>query len=160
MDTRLASLLEILQLNTRLFLNCLADVDDETAAKRPGGEANSIAFIALHVLDARYYLASLVGHEQTNPYKELLDPVNSIDELTQIPPLAGVRDAWRTVSSSLSDRLATLTAAELDNRAAQTFPVDDESLLGGIAFLQQHESFHIGQIAYLRRLLGLGSMSY
>jgi hypothetical protein len=74
--------------------------------------------------------------------------------------LAGVRDAWRTVSSALADRLATLTAAELDTRAAQSFPVHDESLLGGIAFLQQHESFHIGQLAYLRRLLGLGSMSY
>ncbi|HEX9723580.1 MAG TPA: hypothetical protein VGC53_04790 [Vicinamibacteria bacterium] len=43
----------------------------------------------------------------------------------------------------------------------QPFPIEDgKSLLGCITFLLEHEAFHIGQIALLRRYLGLGAMKY
>ena len=45
----------VLRLNTRLFLNCMEGVDDAVAARRPGPETNGMGFLALHLLDARYY---------------------------------------------------------------------------------------------------------
>ncbi len=60
----------------------------------------------------------------------------------------------------MSGRFPELPTAELGRESPQKFPVSDTSVLGGIAFLLTHEAFHIGQLAYLRKFLGLGPMSY
>jgi uncharacterized damage-inducible protein DinB len=152
-------LYEMLRLNTRLFRNCLDGVDDTSAQRRSRG-GNNMTFIALHLVDARCFLARYLGLEATHPYAEALSAVGSIDEMTEFPPLAGVITAWLEVSRLLAQRLPELSGAELRASSAQKFPVGDATLLGGITFLLQHESFHIGQMALLRRQLGLGPMSY
>lgn len=159
MNTRLSALIEILELNTRLFLNALDGVDDEKARARPAG-GNNMAFIACHLLDARCYLAGMIGIEYEMPYASLLDGARSVDDLEDYPPLDGVRDAWRVVSGLLSERMADMKDSELARTPSQRFPVSDRTLLGGIAFLLQHDSFHVGQLAQLRSQLGLGPMSY
>lgn len=159
MDPRIGPLLEILKLNTRLFLKCLDGVDDETAQRRPGGAVNNMTFVALHLADARCYLARYVGLDDENPFKHLED-VASIDEMKEFPAVAELRAVWRDVSDRLAERLSVLPSAEVDCESSQQFPVDDGTMLGGIAFLLQHESFHIGQLALLRRYFGLGPMSY
>jgi hypothetical protein len=159
MVPRIGPLLEILKLNTRLFLNCLDGIDDETAQKRPGDSINSMTFIALHLVDARCYLAGYLGLDYENPYKHLED-VASIEEMKEFPPVVELCAVWRDVSERLGERSAALSSAELGKESALQFPVDDGTMLGGITFLLQHESFHIGQLALLRRYFGLGPMSY
>lgn len=159
MNTRIAALHEILVLNTRLFENALAGVDDASARERPAG-ANSLGFVACHLLDARAFLADMLGIEYEMPYRELLDSARGIDDLNELPPMDGVRAAWHEVSDLLIDGFPQLKEARLAERTAQQFPVEDRSVLGGTAFLLQHESFHIGQLALLRRQIGLGPMEY
>ncbi len=60
----------------------------------------------------------------------------------------------------MSERFPALSAGELGRESPQEFPVNDGSLLAGIAFLLAHEAFHIGQLAFLRKYVGLGPMSY
>ncbi len=160
MEPALSPLLEQLNLNTRLFLNCLDDVDDATAARRPSAASNSLGFIACHLLDARCFLARYLALDVENPYQDLFDSVSGIDELDELPAIDGVRATWRHVSAALAQRLPTLTRAELTRESKERFPVDDPSVLGGIAFLLGHESFHIGQLAFLRKHYGLGPMTY
>ena len=74
--------------------------------------------------------------------------------------IEGIRVTWREVSDVLVERFGELSDLELKERAPVEFPVGDGTVLGGIAFLLQHESFHIGQLAFLRKMLGHGSMSY
>lgn len=159
MNTRIAALLEILELNTRLFLNALDGIDEKRARERPAG-GNNMAFVACHLLDARCYLAWMVGIEYEMPYASLLEDARSVDDLEEYPPLDGIREAWRVVSSLLTERLPGMKDSELARIPGQQFPVHDRTLLGGIAFLLQHDSFHIGQLAQLRSQLGLGPMAY
>lgn len=56
MDPRLASHCKVLGLNSRLLRNCLAGVDDAKARTRLGGHTNNMAFLALHLEDARHTL--------------------------------------------------------------------------------------------------------
>ncbi len=160
MHPQIAPLCEIATLNSRLFLNALEEVTDEQARQRPAGVANSMVFVALHLLDARCYLARMLGAEASHPYEKELEAVQSIDEMQEFPALEDVRAAWREASSSLDRALRELTAERLIEKAPAEFPVEDRSTLGGVAFLLQHESFHIGQLALLRRQVGLGSMGY
>lgn len=159
MQDAIAPLYETLKLNTRLFLNCLDGVGDELARQRPSGDTNSIGFIACHVLHARYYLASFVGLEPVNPFQELFDSAHDVNDL-EVPPLEELRSAWSELSAQLVGRLPELGAADLTSASNQEFPVDDGSVGGAVAFLVQHESFHIGQLALLRKYFGLEGMAY
>jgi hypothetical protein len=160
MNPSIAAPFETLKLNTRLYLNTLDGVDDATAGERPSDTVNSIIFIACHVLDARGYLANYLGIEHEHPYKQAFDAASTFEEIDPLPPLEGLRTAWRDVSELLVQRWPALGESELGVESSVEFPVEDGTVLGGIAFLLQHESFHIGQLALLRRHFGLEGMAY
>ena len=160
MNVQVAPLWEILALNTRLFRNCLTDVDDASAQTRPGPDANNMAFIAVHVLDARAWMARYLGVEYRHPFEDELATVTSIDDVTRFPSLESILTAWQQVSERLGKRLPSLDADDIERESEQVFPLGDRSVLGGMAFLLQHESFHIGQLALVRRILGFAPMSY
>lgn len=160
MDTRIAPLSVILELNTRLFRNCLEGMDDDAGARRIDDRTNPPSFVAAHLLDARAYLARLLGLDAAHPYREELAGVGHVDELERLPPLAGILEAWDDLSDRLLSSLEEVDAETLEAPAGQPFPVDDARLLGALAFLVQHESYHIGQLALLRKHAGLPAMTY
>jgi uncharacterized damage-inducible protein DinB len=160
MDTRLAPLADVLRLNTRLFLNCLEEVDDAAGLMRISSATNSLAFVAVHVLDARAYLTKALGGDGVHPFSEMLSAVNSIEQVEELPTLDQIRAAWAEVTVRLLDRVAAVSPSELETEAPAAFPISDPTLLGMVAFLVQHDSYHIGQMAFLRKALGFDAMSY
>ncbi|MBA3894224.1 MAG: hypothetical protein H0X69_11105 [Gemmatimonadales bacterium] len=56
--------------------------------------------------------------------------------------------------------LPSLTSEERNEPNAHRFPMGDSTRLGLIAFLTQHESYHVGQAAFLRRQIGKPAMGY
>lgn len=161
MDARIGPLVAILRTNTRLFLNCLRNVDDATGTTRVSNRTNHLTFIAVHLVDARDYLLGTLGGERVAPFAAYeLDAVSGIEEVEALPPLQEVITAWNEVSRRLTDLLGTLDAAVWNAEAPTRFPVDDPTTLGMLAFLTQHDSYHIGQLAFLRKHLGFGAMSY
>lgn len=160
MDPLLVPLYEILNLNTALFENCLADLDDEAALRRPNAATNNFAFVAAHVVEARYFLASQIGVSEGKAFGGALDGVKSIEEIDRLPTLEDIEEHWDAISEQIGERFQTLNASELLASREPMFPVDDTTLLGGIAFLLQHESYHIGQMGLLRKFVGAEAMSY
>ena len=163
MDTRALSLHHVFQLDTRLFLNCLDEVSDEIARWRPGEHSNNMAFIALHLHETRHYLGKYVGVDEPDPFAAITAPARGIEDIDVYPSLAEMRTAWMEISLAIEPGFAALTAARLDRQLpadAPDFPVNDNTLLGALTFLLQHEGFHLGQLAYLRKLAGLPAMSW
>lgn len=156
---RSGPLLEILRINTDLLHHALADVSDEQAARRIEG-ANPAAFLAAHLVDARHFLADLLGAPLPNPFSVLLANARSADDVATLPPLADLLEAWDAIAAHLEPLLAAATTEQLAAPSRQQFPVGDPSLGAGIAFLMQHESYHVGQVALLRRQLGYPAMTY
>jgi len=160
MHTPLRPLVEMARLNHRLFLNCLRGLDDAPARKRPSDGVNSIAFIALHVVDARYFLVRQMGGRAESPFAALLKDVNRVADLRACPSVEAIRQAWCAVEGRLERRFAAMPRERLARRSTVRFPVGDPTVLGSIAFLLQHESYHVGQLGMLRKYLGLGPMGY
>ncbi len=160
MDARIVPLADILKLNTRLLRNCLDGVPDEKAAVRPSPDTNSATFIAAHLTDARFYLLKMLGVSHPNPIAAFLAGAKSIDEIKELPSLDQVQEAWSDVAHALRDRLESITAVELDAPVDTRFPMPNATLLGVLTFLVQHDSYHIGQLAMLRKHAGLPAMSY
>jgi len=156
----LAPLAEIFGLNTRLFVNTLADLDEADAAARPTQRTNSVAFIAGHLVETRAWMGRYLGLDTPAPFGGDLEHATGIDQVKTMPRLAAIRPAWQEVSGRIMDRLDQLTVADLAQSSSQRFPGVSSTLLGGIAFLIQHESYHVGQLAYLRKFLGLPPMQY
>ncbi|MDM7916997.1 MAG: DinB family protein [Candidatus Eisenbacteria bacterium] len=160
MDPRLAPIAEIYDLNTDLLLNCLEGVSDVHAAERVVPGTNSLAFIAAHLIDARHNIANFLGRPLPNPLETTLGGVERIEDAPALPAVREVRGMWLAVSSHLRDCLEGASADLLAAPSPVALPVGDPSLLGGIAFLAEHESFHVGQLAFLRKALGYPAMSF
>jgi [ribosomal protein S5]-alanine N-acetyltransferase len=160
MDPQVAPLHALLELNTDLLLNCLDGVTDAEARERLPGGGNSIAFLAAHLTDTRHFLTRRLGHPMPNPLSRYLAQASSIDDIVEWPSLDEQRDWWRGVSRHLCQVVAGRTAQELRRTDVHKFPIGDSTELGLIAFLVQHDSYHIGQVAFLRRQLGKPAMAY
>lgn len=156
MDARLEPVAGILALNSALFRRALKGVDQEAMQRRPNEHTNSLAFVACHALDARFYLMRLCGHEMTNPWQELFEGDHDVSDMKEYPPAYELLTVWEEVHDATLAHLSGMTATELDGPCAERFPTDDASLLGGIAFLAFHEAYHVGQMGLLRKFLGFG----
>jgi uncharacterized damage-inducible protein DinB len=164
MELAIMPLLEVAKLNTKLYLNCLEGISDELAVHRPNVYTNNVTFIACHILDNRYFLTQDVGLTLEHPLANhtiFSDPsIRSVDDVKDYPALEHVRNAWKNLSVTLLEHLPAMTEEALQQTTDNPYPVEDKSNLAGIAFLLQHESYHIGQLSLLRKYFGLKAMSY
>lgn len=160
MHPSVAPLARILRLNTDLALNCLAGLDDAAGARRVTEGTNSIAFLLAHLTDGRHFIASLLDAPLPSPLPAALSSARSLDEVAELPPLSALIDAWQRVSAHLAVQIERLDTPALARAVTQRFPGGDGTLLGALSFLVQHDSYHLGQLALLRRQLGYPAMSY
>lgn len=154
------SLRELLNLNTRLFLNCFAGMDDEVALRRLSDQTNNVAFIAVHMVDSRYFLAGLLGADVDSCFDGRLDYVTCIDEADELPTVTEILDAWSEISKTVVDEMSALSLPDFEEAVPHELPIRDKSLRGACLFLLEHESFHLGQLALLRKEFGLGAMRW
>jgi uncharacterized damage-inducible protein DinB len=160
MNPAVAPLAAILDLNTDLLLNCLEGVSESEAQRRLQGGGNSLAFLIAHLTDTRHFMATRLKRPLANPLTPLLADARGIDDIRGWPPLDDLQGAWRAISDHLATVLPALTAEELSEPNVHRFPMGDSSRLGFIAFLTQHDSYHVGQAAFLRRQIGKSAMAY
>jgi len=160
MDPRVQPLADILRLNSRLFLNCLDGLTDEAARVRHADGVNSATFIAAHVADSRFFLLRTLGRVLDNPLAASLDTAKSIDDITDWPTLGTIRAAWAEVSAAIETQLTSATPDQLSAAVEARFPGVERTRLGALTFLVQHDSYHLGQLALLRKPAGLPAMSY
>ena len=154
MDPRVRPVTEILRLNAGLFQKAIEGVDQATSERRPNDHTNSLAFLACHVLDARFSLMKLAGHERTNPWQTLFDEATDVTTMKEYPPVYELVAEWHELHEATLEHLAGMSAAELDAESPMGFPTEDPSILGGIAFLAFHEAYHVGQMGLVRKYFG------
>ena len=159
MDPRIAPLAGIIEINTKLFRNCLADLTEEQSRARPSDVTNHAAFIAAHLVESRYYILKGLGAPLPCPLAPYLGEWRGIDAITEWPSLAETQAAWEAGSQALAARLANITAAELDAPSPTKMPVHEQTVLGVLTFLVQHDAYHVGQLSLLRKYAGLPAMS-
>jgi uncharacterized damage-inducible protein DinB len=160
MHPSVAPLAAIYDLNTDLLVNCLDGMTDDEARRRLQGGGNSIAFLAAHLTDTRHFITGRLGRPLPNPLSPYLADARTIDDIQAWPPLEQIRDAWLVIAEHLAATLDGLDAEGLARENVHRFPLSDSTALGFITFLAQHESYHVGQAAFLRRQLGREPMTY
>lgn len=156
-NERLIPIRGIFRSNEALFRAAL----ESTAAPehdvwlRRSGEANHLSFLAVHLVGARHYIVEFLGGTSSDPLERYHEKARSIDDIDAFPPAPEVLAAWRDVAPALDAALSSVTRDFLDSDSGVPFPAPGPTRLDALAFLAQHETYHIGQMCLIRRIHGM-----
>jgi hypothetical protein len=142
---------DLFEMNFRAIRALCRDVTEEEARKRPDGRRNPMLWIAGHIATYRAEALSRLG--APDPRGESLRSSFGRDvqsDPASWPALAAVLSELADFHAALVERLRAAGDAAFDatvtTPAGQTVPA--------IVFLHFHESYHLGQLGYVRTWLG------
>jgi DinB superfamily len=160
MATSIYHTANILNMNTRLFLNALEGVTEDQAKERISDHNNPLNWLAAHTAWARYNTCAMLGKPAKNPYDGMFEKFKPFDAATDYGTLATAKEEWNKASALLADALAAVPEEHLAAESPLKSPIGDSTFAGTIAFLAQHESYDIGQIAFLKKYFTKEAMKY
>jgi uncharacterized damage-inducible protein DinB len=89
------------------------------------------------------------------PWLGLFARGEKVDDTAAYPSPEALASAWKDVTAALEAALESATDEQVAKPASHPGPpTADGKLSGTIRFLAWHETYHVGQIAYVRGLLG------
>jgi len=153
MDPVLAVCVNMMGTNEHLLGKALEGLSVEDAWKHPG-DANPIYWIAGHVTIYRHSLLAALGAGSELPWAAPFKRTMQPDPSAGGPALAEISSSLSSAAPRLAARFAELSDADLAAEAPFKLPTPDRTLRGMIAFFAYHESYHLGQIALVRKWLG------
>ena len=96
-------------------------------------------------------LANMIGVEAENPFSNTY--WGAIED-KDYPEIKEVTKHFPSITSLLINKLSIMTDAELDTKAAP----DKPSTADMVSFFVYHEAYHLGQIGYARKMIGLEAL--
>jgi uncharacterized damage-inducible protein DinB len=148
----------IFKLNHGLMQKALDGLADHDAWHRPTEKNNPMLWILGHVVSTRASMLGLLGERFETGWGDLFTRGSALRERTRYPSLLEIERMRTEVGTRLRARLAALTPEDLARPATgPTFP-GAKTLADQIAFFAFHESYHVGQLGYVRKALGHPSM--
>jgi uncharacterized damage-inducible protein DinB len=150
----------IFGLNDRLFINALEGLTDEQIKERISEHNNPINWIATHTVWARYNASLFLGKSVKNPYSGMFENFKAYDPSAPLPSLMEIKDEWKKATELLKQAFTEVTDECLAADSPIKNPIGDFSNAGTLAFLAQHESYDVGQIAFLKKYYTKQAMEY
>jgi uncharacterized damage-inducible protein DinB len=154
-DTTLMSKAEVFsnmfQFQSSIFHNALVQLTQEDSLKRPSPQSNHINWLLGHIVHCRYMIAGMIGVKAENPFgNRYWTPIDD----ASYPTLREIVETFPIISEKLLDRLSGMTNEDLEVSPAPGQP----SWSDIVSFFVYHEAYHLGQIGYARKLIGLEAM--
>jgi uncharacterized damage-inducible protein DinB len=139
-----------------LFLKRAVDgLSDEEWLRRPNDHANHILWLVGHLAWSRTMLLKRLRAEWTTGCLHLYARGAKCADLPDSESSKVVLEAWNETCTRLSAAMGAASEDLLDLPAPKPGPPSADGLVSGtVNFMAYHETYHIGQIAYLRTWLG------
>ena len=142
------------ELQTNWFLNELTNVSDQQSNEQAADNLNPIKWVAGHILTTRMTLLGLLtGAASDQNFNKLFGKGSSGKIDPSVPALDGIKIRWGAVSSELTECLKNIPGEKLLSPPPFQISIPDKTLHGLIAYMASHESYHIGQLSVLKRLI-------
>jgi len=140
--------------NERFLVGAVKDLSDQEWHRRPNECTNHLAWIVGHLVWARKVLLARLGTEWSTPWLGLYARGEKLDDGLPCPSPTELMEAWNEVSGVLSGALENASEEALSQLATNGPSSADGKLSGIVNFLAIHETYHVGQAAYLRCWMG------
>ena len=140
--------------NQDMLAKAVEGLTEEQWSARPLESCNSVLWLLGHLIWARSRALKLVGFTWTKPWLDMFARGSRPADNQQYPPANDLLDAWEDLCSTFPATLEEIPHDVLAQPVQQPSPSFDGTVGGMVSFLAMHESYHVGQIVYVRRLLG------
>lgn len=135
------------------YIHSLEDLLNKEVRHPFHDKLNPILWVAGHVLNTRMVLLSiLTGKDEYLAFNRIFGKGSDNRIEDTHPSIDVLKENWQQVSVTLLEVLATIPDEDLISAAPFQTSIPDNTLLGLIAYMAIHESYHIGQISILRKL--------
>jgi hypothetical protein len=158
MEPAVRALADQFNVVTNAYLRALDGLDREALLQRPSPRSNPMLWVAGHLVQSRARLINILGGSQELPWPELFRTGSRLAEPNAYPDVGQISAKWRELTAELMSRLESLGPNALAGDAPPRIASADGSLGGAIANLAFHEGYHVGQLGFIRKLLGHSSL--
>jgi uncharacterized damage-inducible protein DinB len=142
--------------NTDLMTRATEAIPPEHWFQKPGNYSNHLMWVAGHLIGSRGSVLRALGAEWSTPWGSLFARGAKETAQDQYPSVEDIRKYWVEVSERLAAAVASAPADVLAKPAPKGTPSFDGKVGGLVAFLAFHETYHVGQVSYLKKWLGYG----
>jgi uncharacterized damage-inducible protein DinB len=142
--------------NTDVINKAIGDIRDEDWFRKPGDDSNHLLWLLGHVIVHRAYVLKILGVDWNTSWSPLFARGAERIADTEYPPIEEMRTAWSDVSEKLRGALRETAEDVLTKPAPEGPPSFDKQVGGTVAFFAFHDTYHAGQLSYLRKWLGYG----
>ena len=140
--------------NDKFLVDSFSGLSEEEWHRRPSECTNHMAWIVGHLIWARQRLLTRIGTEWSTPWLDVYARGKKLDDSVPCPSPAELTSTWAEVSGVLSSALENVAEEVLSQPVSQGPPSADGKVGGTVNFLAIHETYHVGQAAYLRCWMG------
>jgi uncharacterized damage-inducible protein DinB len=121
---------------------------------RPSEHTNPMYWLLGHIVHTRGALLRILGEDYRTGWGDKFQRGASLRGRGDYPSLAEIERVRAETTARLAAKLATMGEAELAREATGHQLPASKTVGDQIAFLGLHEAYHVGQLAYVRKMLG------
>ncbi len=151
-----APIATIFAINDGFVLPAIAGLTQNELWQAPTDRNNAMLWIAGHVVQTRAMILQLLGESVDTGWGKLFDrgtPAAKLHDAERYPSGSDIERVMREVTPRLHSKLASLDDRYLAAPARMQVP-GTKTVADELAFFALHESYHVGQLAYVRKGLG------
>ena len=155
LSPRLAVASSSFNLNASFLKQGLAGMSDADWVTRPNGHCNHIQWIVGHLAFSRSMVLARLGDTWSKPWMHLYPRGAKCVDSSEAPTPTAMLEAWEESCGRLNAALEAAPEDLLDTPAPKPGPPSADGLLcGTVNFMALHETYHVGQAAFVRSWLG------
>ena len=148
-----APIATIFAINDGFVLQALDGLTDEELWRAPTERNNAILWIAGHVVQTRAMVLQVLGESVDTGWGNLFDRGATVGDAQGYPSGNEIQRVMRNVSPQLNAKFATLKDEYLARPATMQLPAT-KTVADELGFFALHDSYHVGQMVYIRKGLG------
>jgi hypothetical protein len=150
----IAAAAENYRFNSNSLAKLVGDLSPEEWLSRPNEKTNHITWIVGHIMWARRDVLVRLDKPWSPPWLDLFAKGTKCGDGAPYPSSDVLLDTWREVSGILASALGSASEEVLSKPSPKGPPSPDGKISGAVNYLAIHETYHVGQVSYLRGLLG------
>ena len=134
-------------------------MSDDRLWDRPTPQNNPPLWIAGHIVHVRVSMLRLLGDGIDTGWGDVFARGAALDDASKYPGKADVLRVHDDVATRIMTRLASLTAEDLAREATTGPKLPGIKNVGDqLGFFALHDSYHVGQLGYIRKAFGLAGL--
>ena len=144
--------------NDSLLTRAFDGVTEADLWRRPLPNTNPMLWIAGHVVQTRAFALKILGEPFDTGWGDLFNRGVALHDDGRYPLRTTVERVGRDVGHRLLARIASRDEQQLTSPLQNPVGPGVQTLADQIAFFALHESYHMGQLGYIRKALGYSQL--